>query len=826
MKKNLLLLTGFLCLFQLLYAQSSPKREFRGAWVASYFGIDWPNRNQSPQQQRDAFIAIANHHQQTGITAMFVQVRSQSDALYPSEVEPWGFYLTPLKLDGNEPAEAWDPMQFMIDECHKRGIEFHAWLNPYRAIGNIANAKYFSPEHVVRKHPEMLMSTTHTEKILDPGLPEVRERINAVVAEIVSKYDVDGIQFDDYFYPNNTLYNDDATFEAYNRGFTNRGDWRRDNINLMVEMVSKKIKELKPWVEFGISPTGIWRNGGEGSATSGLQHYATLYGDSRKWLQEGWVDYLCPQVYWYIGQPGADYKVLIPWWNNNANGRLIYIGMAGYKVGTAGQGLFTTDRTQIPQQVRMNRDAAYPNIHGQAIYNTSSLRTNSLNFRDSLQQRFYNVPALQPLMPWIDNTAPQPATTLTASYNGTSVTLSWANPAEAAAEMDKVKRQVIYRSEQGAVDLENANNIVAITNTSVSTFEDVSVEQGKVYYYQVTTLDRLHNESTPTNVAMTCTSVPEITDCVAALAFCEVAAGSYTIPALIASSNCQALTYSYTITGATNRTGTGNDASGAFLPGVSTIHWLVTDAAGNTANCQTEVTINTNPVATIPDAFVLPVGVLANTVYKGYAPAETITLTPVVSGGTSPYTYSWSTGTTEATANVSPVTTTNYLLTVTDENGCQATADKEIQVVDVRAGKNNNKVKVCHKAEPQITIEIEAADVSDHLAHGDMLGGCSLTLPATSAINAPSVVERSIGKLLIRAYPNPSSSYFTIVLQGAKNNPPSAMRVMDIMGRVVEIKNNLQHNQTLIVGEKLQKGIYFIEISNGAEKTLLKLVKQ
>jgi len=825
MKKSLLLLAGCLILFQTFYAQHSPKREFRGAWVASYFGIDWPNRNQTPQQQRDAFIAIADHHQRTGITALFVQVRSQSDALYPSEIEPWGFYLTPLKVDGNVPAQAWDPMQFMIEECHKRGIEFHAWLNPYRAIGNIANSQYFSPVHVVRKNPELLLPTTHTEKILDPGLPEVRERINNVVAEIVSRYDVDGIQFDDYFYPNNSLFNDDATFETHNRGFTNRADWRRDNINLMVQMVSQNIKAIKPWVEFGVSPSGIWRNGGEGSATTGLQHYVSLYADSRKWLQEGWVDYLCPQVYWYIGQPGADYKVIIPWWNNNAYGRLIYIGMAGYKVATTGQGLFTTDRTQIPSQVRMNRSDAYPNIHGQAIYNTSSLRTNAFNFRDSLQQHFYNVPALQPLMPWIDNTPPEAASNLTAQYNGSSVNLSWTNPAEATAEMDKVKRLVIYRSENPTIDINNPNNILTITNTVVNSFEDASVVPGKVYYYLVTTLDRLHNESTPTQQVVACTSTPIILNCAPTLDYCETSNSQYTLPVLEASSNCQALTYSYTITGATNRTGNSNDASGEFLPGVSTINWVVTDAAGNSATCQTTVTINVNPVVTIPDAHVLSSGVLANTVYKGYAPAQSINLTAQASSGTAPYNYGWSIGSNSQNVTVAPTTTTTYLVTVTDQNGCTAMADKEIKVIDVSAGKNGNKVKVCHQSAGSKTLEISADDVADHLAHGDMLGACQTNISTFNG-GQSAAVERNIGQLTIRAYPNPSNNVFTITLQGGQSAQALSVRVMDMMGRTVEQKTGIAANQTLKLGASYQKGVFFVEISSGTVKTILKLIKQ
>lgn len=825
MKKLLLALTGLALYCQVLTAQESPKREFRGAWVASYFGIDWPNRSQTPAQQRDAFINLINHHQQSGITALFVQVRSQSDALYPSQIEPWGFYLTPLKTDGNVPSEAWDPMQFMIDECRKRGMEFHAWLNPYRAIGNISNSRWFSPEHVARKHPEYFLKSTATEKILDPGLPQVRERINNVVMEIVNNYDVDGIHFDDYFYPN-AAFNDDSTFALYNRGFTVRADWRRDNVNLLIQAVSQNIKAVKPWVEFGVSPSGIWRNGGEGSATGGLQHYVSLYADSRKWLQEGWIDYLCPQVYWYIGQPGADYKVLIPWWNNNAYGRLIYIGMAGYKVGTTNNGaIWQNDRTQIPSQIRMNRSAAYPNIHGQAIYNTSSMRSNPLGFRDSIRQQFYNVPALQPSMPWIDATPPAQASNLSATYTNGEVTLTWNNPPETAEEMDKVKQLVIYRSENPVADLQDANNILAITPTAVFSYTDETVEEGKVYYYQVTALDRLHNESTPTNTALICTSVPQIVDLTTTVNFCETSAATYTIPAITATSNCVALTYSYTITGATTRAGTGNDASGAFALGISTINWTVTDEAGNSSTGQTVVTINPNPVATIGDAQALPSGTVANTVYLGYAPAGSLTLEAQVTGGTAPYNYSWSSGAASATAAVSPTATTTYLFTVTDANGCVATAEKQVNVVDVRAGRNGDKVSICHQSIGQSTIEIEGQDVPDHLMHGDMLGACAINVAAASQ-DQLLMVERSLGKLLIKAYPNPSTHYFTLQIQGAKASDLVDVSVTDMMGRLVEQHSNLPANKTLRIGEKYRNGIYFIEVSSGAEKNQLKLVKQ
>lgn len=467
-----------------------------------------------------------------------------------------------------------------------------------------------------------------------------------------------------------------------------------------------------------------------------MQHYVSLYADSRKWLQEGWIDYLCPQVYWYIGQPGADYKVLIPWWNNNAYGRLIYIGMAGYKVGAAGQGLFTTDRSMIPKEVRMNRDPAYPNIHGQAIYQTNSMRGNALNFRDSLMERFYHVPALQPLMPWIDNIAPAAPSDLTGSYDGSNITLSWTNPAS-ANEMDKVRQNVIYRSENAVVDLDNPHNILALTPTPVSSFTDTTAEPGKSYHYRVTTLDRLHNESAPSALQV-CTYIP---------------------------------------------------------------------------------------IASVGDAYALPAGVLANTVYLGYAPASAITLTATASNGVEPYTYNWSEGSTGSSATVSPQTSTTYTVLVTDNNGCKAAlAEKDIAVIDVRAGRNNNKVSVCHQKGKGKTLEVSAADVADHLAHGDMLGACAPS--SMRKASTATVSEEVSDKLDVRAYPNPSNQYFTLSLQGAAAGAAVQLRVVDASGRLVEQRNNLSGKQTIQVGELYQPGIYFIEIRSGQTKTTLKVIKQ
>ena len=504
MQKGLLALFLTFTLFA-AFAQRMPKRELRGAWIATYLNIDWPNRAQTPEAQRAALLTILDHHQATGINVLYIQVRSQCDALYPSNFEPWTADLTGTQ--GKNPG--WDPVQFAIDECHKRGMEFHAWMNPYRAAGNATQLPNFAPNHVTKVHPEWLLSQGNL-RVLDPGIPAVRDYVMGVIEDVVSRYDLDGLHFDDYFYPpaaplGTIPYNDDATYAADPRGFTDRGDWRRDNVNLLVKRVHETVKTLKPWVKFGISPTGIYRNSTNpeiGTNTRGLEHYTTLHADSRKWIQEGWVDYLAPQVYWWIGQPGADYGIVTPWWNNQAYGRHIYIGLAGYKVNDPAQGVNWANPSQIPNQVRMVRSASYPNLYGQAVYNTSSLRsTTRLGFRDSLRNDFYRRPVLLPAMPWRDNEAPAAPSALVATRNADGTTgLAWTPPAATGNPLDEARQFAVYRAETPAIDVAGGAHLVHVTAVGATTFTDTPPVPGNTYFYQVTALDRFHNESTPSNV--------------------------------------------------------------------------------------------------------------------------------------------------------------------------------------------------------------------------------------------------------------------------------------------------------------------------------------
>jgi uncharacterized lipoprotein YddW (UPF0748 family) len=495
-------------------AQTAPKREMRGAWIATYANIDWPSSGASSALEQSTFIQRVDEHKATGMNAIFVQVRSQCDAMFPNPYEPWSADLTG-NPQGTAPNPYYDPLQFMINETKQRGMEFHAWFNPYRAMASFTTTNFnnLSAQHVVKAHPEWIMNVTVNsngtqQRLLNPGAPEVWDHIIKVVMHVVRNYDVDGIHFDDYFYTNpaSTTYNDDSVYNIHNRGIADRGNWRRSNVDTLIRRLGDSIRSVKPWIKFGISPSGIWRSQsldplGSNTSSGALQHYKDLFANSRLWLQQGWIDYLAPQVYWYIGQTGSDYNNLTPWWSSNSFGRHIYMGMAGYKVGDVAQNAaFATDNTQIPRQIRLNRQNL--GIAGAVVYNTTSLRTNRLGFRDSLTQYYFNRPVLLPAMTWKDNTGPAAATNLTAVLQpSNSILLSWTKPAPTSLETDKAKQFAIYRANCAAPDITNANQLIAVTNTDVDNFTDNEMLPNGTWYYVVTALDRLHNESITSNTA-------------------------------------------------------------------------------------------------------------------------------------------------------------------------------------------------------------------------------------------------------------------------------------------------------------------------------------
>jgi len=334
MNKKKILLPYFLFFLPLL-SLAQPKYEFRGVWIATVDNIDWPQRNSSTEAQKADFIRQLEMHKKNGMNVIIAQVRPAADAFYPSPYEPWSQWLTGVQ--GQPPSPYYDPLQFMIEECHKRGLEFHAWLNPYRANFNINNAS-IAANHITRTRPEWFL-TYGDKKYFDPGNKDAQQFVVKVVRDIVKRYDVDAIHMDDYFYPYRIPgkeFPDEASYR--NSGSTrSKDDWRRSNVDSIIRAISMAIKQEKKYCRFGISPFGVWRNqkdDPEGSdSKAGQTNYDDLYADILLWLKKGWIDYVTPQLYLNIGHDKMAYEKLLDWWSRHSYGRHVYIGHGIYRAG-------------------------------------------------------------------------------------------------------------------------------------------------------------------------------------------------------------------------------------------------------------------------------------------------------------------------------------------------------------------------------------------------------------------------------------------------------------------------------------------------------------
>lgn len=475
-----------------------PKREFRGEWIATVVNIDWPSDvHLSADKQKQELLAILDADQRAGINAVMLQIRPAADAFYAKSGEPWSKWLTGKQGKGPDPA--YDPLEFAINEAHKRGMELHAWFNPYRATFD-GNFKSLCQCHITNQEPSWFF-TYGGIKLFDPGIPEVRSYIIKVILNVVDNYNIDGVHMDDYFYPykiDGQKINDDQTFKAYAGNFTDIKDWRRNNVDLLIKGLSDSIHKHKPYMKFGISPFGIWKNSTqdpEGSETHGGDSYYELYADSRKWVKEGWVDYIAPQIYWQFGYHLAAFENLLDWWSDNTYGRHLYIGQAAYRINELKSKAFRNP-AELPNQIKYLRDN--PRVQGSVFFSANSLMRNPLGFTDSLRTNYYKYPALPPPMLWLDSVPPNAPKNLVAKNNLSGVKLKWETP-DIAPDKEPVYGYVVYRFEgTDTVNLTDPKFILHIQYNADTAYEDKTAQQGKTYLYVVTAIDRIKNESDPT----------------------------------------------------------------------------------------------------------------------------------------------------------------------------------------------------------------------------------------------------------------------------------------------------------------------------------------
>ncbi|MEU8706276.1 family 10 glycosylhydrolase [Streptomyces sp. NPDC048565] len=351
--------------------------ELRGVWIATVGNLDWPSApGLSAAAQEAELTAHLDRAVALRLNAVVLQVRPSADALWPSSYEPWAECLTGVQ--GKDPG--WDPLGTAVREAHARGLELHAWFNPYR-VANHTDPTRLVATHPARQHPDWVLP--YGGKLYyNPGLPEVRKFVQDAMLDAVSRYAVDAVHWDDYFYPYpvaGQVFDDDATYERYGADFGDKASWRRDNTDRLVRETAERIKEVRSGARFGISPFGVWRNSTTdplGSDTAGgVQTYDDLHADTRKWVKEGWIDYICPQIYWNIGFPAADYAKLLPWWAETVRGTEVglYIGEALYKAGDPAQPAAWQDPAELSRHLDLAAD--HPEVGGHVYFSAKQVKS-------------------------------------------------------------------------------------------------------------------------------------------------------------------------------------------------------------------------------------------------------------------------------------------------------------------------------------------------------------------------------------------------------------------------------------------------------------------
>lgn len=479
------------------------KYEFRGVWVATVENIDWPSkRTLTTEAQKQEFINLLDMHKRNGMNAVVVQIRPVADAFYPSQLEPWSEYLTGQQ--GKPPVPYYDPLAFMITETHKRGMEFHAWLNPYRAVFSITKSS-IAPDHITKIHPEWFLDYGG-KRYFDPGNKEAQKFVESVVQDVVRRYDIDAIHFDDYFYPYRITgkeFPDSKTYQQYGNGMS-RDDWRRSNVDSIIVMLHRIIKQEKPYCQFGISPFGVWRNidkDPRGSQTkAGQTNYDDLYADILLWLQNGWIDYVAPQLYWEMGHRVVAFEVLSDWWAHHAYGRNLYIGQGIYR-SKEPRSYAWHNRNELPNQIKRLRE--FPEIQGSIFFSSKTFASNPNGWNDSLRNNYYKYPAICPPMPWIDDAIPAAPEMIIASGQPVGSDNKVALYLRQDTANTLINRYVIYQfNDVNDQNIANPKNIheVIVAGHDFYTFDlnRIAPSQKQVVI-AVTALTRTNNESQKSN---------------------------------------------------------------------------------------------------------------------------------------------------------------------------------------------------------------------------------------------------------------------------------------------------------------------------------------
>lgn len=486
----------FVIVFQVYapsFGQSNPKREMRAVWIATVNNIDWPSKSGLPtEDQQRELVELLEMAKTYHLNTIILQVRPATDAFYPSSLEPWSQWLTGTQ--GQAPNPLYDPLAFAIDECRKRGLDIHLWLNPYRAQMDTAKQS-LAGTHPARIHPEWFVTYGRT-RYFNPGLQQTRDHVTRVVADLVRRYDVDAIHMDDYFYPYRIAgmeFPDSAAFASDPRGFApeQKDDWRRDNVDQIIKQIHDTITSIKPHVEFGISPFGVWRNADKdptGSNTrAGVTNYDDLYADVLKWQKLGWIDYVTPQLYWHIGMEAADYATLAEWWSHNTYGCRLYIGQAWYRIDPDSKTPSWQSSEEIIRQISLNRQ--YPTIGGSMYFSAKSLRANPLQLKEKLLANHYKTVALPPRNYKNARITSEMPRSATVSKKGRVVSLSWEKPGNS-------KYFVVYKfGKKEVLNIQNPEKMMVVSGETTIRMEKSRENNPRRFVYVVSAIDLWNHES-------------------------------------------------------------------------------------------------------------------------------------------------------------------------------------------------------------------------------------------------------------------------------------------------------------------------------------------